>query len=75
MTINLGFIILIPHSSSIRNAWIDNECSEIVDRIHNVKLQHFYNNNCNRDFALWTMHFLMMSKRPTNASLIQCIGA
>jgi hypothetical protein len=27
------------------------------------------------DFAVWTMHFLMMSKRPTNASLIQCIGA
>jgi hypothetical protein len=26
-------------------------------------------------FATWTMHFLMMSKRPTNASLIQCIGA
>jgi hypothetical protein len=27
------------------------------------------------DFAGWTMHFLIMSKRPTNASLIQCIGA
>jgi membrane-associated PAP2 superfamily phosphatase len=26
-------------------------------------------------FAVWTMHFLVMSKRPTNASLIQCIGA
>jgi hypothetical protein len=25
------------------------------------------------DFAAWTMHFLMMSKRPTNASLIQSI--
>jgi hypothetical protein len=27
------------------------------------------------DFVVWTMHFLTMSKRPTNASLIQCIGA
>jgi hypothetical protein len=25
-------------------------------------------------FAVWTMHFLMMSKRPKNASPIQCIG-
>jgi hypothetical protein len=27
-----------------------------------------------RPFAARTMHFLMMNKRPTNASLIQCIG-
>jgi hypothetical protein len=27
------------------------------------------------DFAVWTTHFLMMSKRLTNSSLIQCIGA
>jgi hypothetical protein len=27
------------------------------------------------DFAVWTMHFLMMSKRPTNALYIQCVGA
>jgi hypothetical protein len=27
------------------------------------------------DFAFYPMHFLKMSKRPNNASLIQCIGA
>jgi hypothetical protein len=31
--------------------------------------------NMYRDFAVWTMHFLMMSKRPTNAPLIHWIGA
>jgi hypothetical protein len=24
-------------------------------------------------FAVWAMHLLMISKRPTNASLIQCV--
>jgi hypothetical protein len=32
-------------------------------------------NKKHHDFAAWTIHFLMLSKRPTNTSLIQCIGA
>jgi hypothetical protein len=43
--------------------------------INNVQHKGYRINIKTTFFSVWTVHFLTMSKRPTNASHIQCIGA